>query len=216
MILMIIIIKPNSRQIEPPYFLPPAAWPARRAKVWNVTACTMRSGEKSTAMTTPKLRPSEEPEDSAFFSAFGASAFGASAFLEPKDGTLKDGNDGALKDGMDGALMDGADGAANDFAGFAGLEFALACCAAKSSAATSDAAATWVTSIAAFAIGVAAIVSASTAAQACSLEFARATPEERRASPRAARATAVVFVVVETRAIMFVSCERALVRGADA
>lgn len=164
-------------------------------------------------MTAPKLRPSEEPEDSAFFSAFGASAFGASAFLEPKDGSdgaLKDGKDGALKDGMDGALMDGADGAAKDFAGFAGLEFALACCAAKSSAATSDEAATWVTSTAAFAIGVAAIVSASTAAHVCSLEFARATPEERRASPRAARATAVVFVVVETRAIM--SSVRACVR----
>lgn len=150
-------------------------------------------------MTTPKLRPSEEPEDSAFFSAFGASAFGASAFLEPKDGSdgaLKDGKDGALKDGMDGA-----DGDAKDFAGFTGFEFALACCAAKSSAATSDEAATWVTSTAAFAIGVAAIVSASTVAHACSLELARATPEVRRASPRAARATAVVFVV-ETRAII--------------
>jgi len=198
MILMIIMSKPNSRQIEPPYFLP-AAWPAKRAKVWKVTACTTRSGEKSTAMTTPKLRPSEEPEDSAFFSAFGAAAFGASAFLEPKDGSdgaLKDGKDGALKDGMDGA-----DGDAKDFAGFTGFEFALACCAAKSSAATSDEAATWVTSTAAFAIGVAAIVSASTVAHACSLELARATPEVRRASPRAARATAVVFVV-ETRAII--------------
>lgn len=177
------------------YFLPPA----KRANVPNVTACTTRSGEKRTAMTRPRLRPSEEPElDFAAASFFGASAFGAASFLEPKDGALKDGKDGALNDGIDGAL---ADGAANDLAGLAGLVLSLACCAAKRSPARSfELPATWVTSTAAFAIGVAAIVIASTAAHACSLAFARTTVFDRRAS--AARGATVVVCTEETRAIM--------------